>query len=402
MGALIDLENVENIYRCNNVKLVIIFIYLIGFPLSLIFLLFCTFKIIIGKKDKTFLTGIILQIFSSEIIQCLSKIIQICKYAFEDERDNKELVDFDNGRGIICQIQIVLSLYSDFCSLLSILLLTLKIYEDIRNKEKFFNTNKKKILSLICIICLSIILSIELLFFDRKLTKNNVSYRYDVRDRCSYSCWLDHITSLISLGLFCIILIINLIFSCKINYILKKIENIPTEDNKETPLKIKETDEKDALDEEKRKIRELKLLRIKCLIYNYIIFILWIFISIYRIMDDIFMYSFDNSNDPEEGGEDEKTYFSKHSFIQFLMQFLLVIYSLLSSLRGILYGLSFIILEEEIFSKFIRRTLISWIKDNHEEIDDEGGKIIRSTNISGMSDSYQKKKDEENAEKDED
>ena len=164
---------------------------------------------------------------------------------------------------------------------------------------------------------------------------------------------------------------------------------------------MRKTDEKDALDEEKRKIRELKLLRIKCLIYNYIIFILWIFISIYRIMDDIFMYSFDNSNDPEEGGEDEKAYFSKHSFIKFLMQFLLVIYSLLSSLRGILYGLSFIILEEEIFSKFIRRTLISWIKDNDEEVGDEGGKIIRSTNISGMSDSYQKKKDE-NAEKDED
>ena len=113
------------------------------------------------------------------------------------------------------------------------------------------------------------------------------------------------------------------------------------------------------------------------------------------------MYDFDNSNDPEEGGEDEKAYFSKHSFIQFLMQFLLVLYSLLSSLRGILYGLSFIILEEEIFSKFIRRTLISWIKDNDEEIDDEGGKIISSTNISGMSDSYQKKK-EENAENDED
>ena len=50
MGSIIDTEKVEDIYRCNNVKVYIIFISLIGSPISLILLLFGIFRIICIKK----------------------------------------------------------------------------------------------------------------------------------------------------------------------------------------------------------------------------------------------------------------------------------------------------------------------------------------------------------------
>ena len=121
MGSIIDLEGINDAYRCNSVKSTVIYTTLIGVPLSLIFLIILIIRIIFLKKIKTFLTYLILVILSSEIVQCLSKILQLIKYPFEDKRDNKSFTDFNTERGIICQIQIVLALYSDFSSFLTIL-----------------------------------------------------------------------------------------------------------------------------------------------------------------------------------------------------------------------------------------------------------------------------------------
>ncbi len=54
MGSIIDTENVKNIYRCRDVKKTIIFINLIGAPISLIFLLFGSLKMIFQKKRYHF------------------------------------------------------------------------------------------------------------------------------------------------------------------------------------------------------------------------------------------------------------------------------------------------------------------------------------------------------------
>ena len=137
MGHIIDLERVEEIYRCNNVKLPIIFISLIGSPLSLLFLLFGIFRMICMKKKITFLSKLILLIFFSEIINSISKILQLLKYQFNDLRDDKNFSNPDTPRGIICQIQIVTSIFSDFCSLFTTLLLSLRCYDVINNKKRF-------------------------------------------------------------------------------------------------------------------------------------------------------------------------------------------------------------------------------------------------------------------------
>ena len=119
MGNLIDLEKSEENLRCNHVKLPIVIINLIGPPISLMLLIFGIIRMLLLKNRKSFLTNLIILIFVSEIVQCLSKLIQVLKYDYPDLRDNKELLDYDTPRGKICQVQICFALFSDFLSLLS-------------------------------------------------------------------------------------------------------------------------------------------------------------------------------------------------------------------------------------------------------------------------------------------
>ena len=183
MGDIIDIENVKEIYRCNNVKIPIIYITLIGCPISLGLLLFGLYRMISTKKKFAFLTSLIILIFSSEIVNIISKLLQLIKYFFDDDRaDKSENMSMDNARGIICQIQISTSMFSDFCSLLATLLLSLRCYDVIKNKERFFDKGNNSILSFVFVISISIIIPLGLLFYDRSITKGNVSYRYDVRD----------------------------------------------------------------------------------------------------------------------------------------------------------------------------------------------------------------------------
>jgi hypothetical protein len=380
----------DDAYRCNSVKSTVIYTTLIGVPLSLAFLIFLIFRIIVMKKNKTFLTYLILLIFSSEIIQCLSKILQLIKYSFEDKRDDKSFTDFDTERGIICQIQIALALFSDFSSFLSILLFTLNKYEDLRNIEKFLDKERNRILSVLFIICISIIMSIEFLFFDRKYSSTNISYRFDVRDRCTYGCWLSHLQSIICSGFYWIIIIINTVFACKTNYYLKSLlneQNEKDDNNNDNSNEIDNDNAQNELDDEKniekKRLVELNLLRIKCLLYPIILIIFWSMISIYRIFDDFIMVEFDQGFDPYKGTDKEKEYFNKNTLMKILVQCFLVIYTILSSLRGIIYGLSFIVFEEELFYDFFRKIMMPRLHTYPET--KEQGKLLSTTNYSAMS-----------------
>ena len=418
MGSIIDLERTDKIYRCNHVKLAIVLISLILPPFSLAFLIFGIIRMIYAKKRKTFLTSLVILIFSSEIIQSISKLLQILKYAFDDDRDHKgDNIDFYlNARGIICQIQIVLTIYSDLCSLLTTLLISLRCYDVIKNKRRFFDKGKNAILSIILVIFISISFAIGLLFLDRGIVKGNISYRYDVRDRCSYWCWLEHISSFICFGLYWIVLILNIIYACKTNCNLKRGYKKLLEENQLLPSKvnnistplnegsndINENDKNNSADkeikrklinltiEEKKRIDELNLMRIKCLIYPFVTIVIWLFAATYRIADDWFMFDFDNALDPYEGEKKEEDYFRKNGFIQFLVQFFLVMHTLLSSIRGFLYGVSFILFEEKVFNNFFRKFWEKYLKDKDFDICEDDKEILRNTSSSETSDSNEK------------
>ena len=423
MGQIIDLEKKDDIYRCNYVKLSIIWINLIGPPISLLFLLVSIIRMIIIKKRKAFLTYLILIIFFSEIIQCLSKMIQILKYDFPDTRDNKGISDLDIPRGIICQIQFTIAIFSDCCSLLSILLLSLRCYEVIHKKKGFFDEGRNGIYSILLIIFLSLLISIGFLFFDRYITDGNISYRYDLRDRCSYWCWLEHIPSLFCLGVYCIILFVNIYFACKTNYYLKMGYNQIIEQNKytpgnendmntslneeencENPEKKENSDKNENQEkkmyiftpEEKKRIQKLQLMRTKCLIYPSVTIAYWLFAATYRIVDDAFMIKFDSRDGkPDELAEEERNFFREHNIFQIVVQIFLVAYTILSSIRGILYGFSFIVFEEKIFFNFFKKIWIKYLRDDNLKLDEEEEKnMIRNTYNSSSIGEYNLKEEQ--------
>ena len=430
MGSIIDTKRTDEIYRCNNVKIYIVYISIIGSPISLIFLLFGILRMLFEKKKRSFLTNLILLIFISEMINSLSKIIQLIKYIFKDEREIKEKEGRDNARGIICQIQIVMSIYSDLCTLLASLFLSLRCYDVIKYRKKIFDKGKKTLLSIILIIFVPIIVSIIFLLLDRKYSDK--SYRYDVRDRCSYWCWLSQIISMICFGFYSIFIILNIVFACKTHSYLKLGYKRLLEENdlsssknslftplndvsKENSLKGStkeihvEKKYNNLTKEEIRRLEELRLMKVKCLIYPSVTSILWTFASIYRIADTIILWRFDHGGD--DNIEDERDYFEKHQILHFFVESFLVLHTILSSIRGIFYGLSFVVFEENIFFNFFRRFMDKFFKDEDLTASKEGGyeegeekKIIRNTTNSSSTFEYNENKnknDNENQENEE-
>ena len=152
-----------------------------------------------------------------------------------------------------------------------------------------------------------------------------------------------------------------------------------------------------AKEEKNEKIEDFRFIRKICLIFPLITIIIWIFLSLYRIIDDLVMNSYD-SGDPYKNREEERMYFMKHKFFQFLIQFLLVIHTMISSLKGIFYGFFLIIFEKQklfnIARKFFKKSYL--LKENIEEGEEEDRKeLLRNTNnSSNLSDDNNEGKDD--------
>ena len=396
--TIIDTKGIDLNYRCNNVKEPIVYINLIGPPLSLGFLLFGIFRMICTKKNKTFLTKLILIIFISESFQSISKLLQLVKYAYTDERDEKEIVNFDNPRGIICQIQIVIAIASDFCSLLSTLLITLRCYDVIKNKKKFFSAGNNGLIFIILDITISIILSIIFLLIDRRIVvnENNTSYKYDVRDRCTYWCWLEHYSSLSLFGVYVIILIAIIIFAFK-NYCflnnkynkLKGESEFNIEGNDITSLGVqsqfgetKDPENKKKFNitkEEIKRIQDLNLMKIKSLIYPLITIVYWTFNAVYRIVDDSYMMKYDYANDPIAASHQEEEDMVGNPNLHNAVQSFLLIYILMSAIRGILYGFAFMAFEERIFFNIYRKCCGCCLKQKEFNPIDDNDELNRKS-----------------------
>ena len=368
MGSLYDLDNVEYNPRCSDVKgVIIIFTYSCA-PITFILLTYCIVKMMPNKKRSSFLAQIILLIFFSEIMTSISKLLQFLKYAFEDTRKNADKNSVETPRGIICQIQIVISIFSDFCSLLSTLLLSFRCYEVIKSTKRIFDSKKSRKYSLILVILISFIFAISFLLIDRKITEDSVSYKYDLRDRCSYWCWLGHEMSLVTYSCFMIILIFNIIYACKTNSYLKRgYQTLLAQNSVLIDKSISDKNDNSLVnsgnsvieknyfsDDDQKRIDEIKRMKIKCLIYPCITIGIWALFTIYRMVDDIMMMSIDKYS-REDGRDREKEIIGDNPPLQRLVEAFLVIHSFFSSIRGILYAFSFIVFEEKVFGNCLRK-----------------------------------------------
>ena len=411
MGSIIDDVNVSENARCSDVKLIIVYINLIGCPISFLFLLVGIIRMLINKKKSlSFLTWIILFIFSSEVMNIISKMLQLLKYIFEDTRDNYDVNNsVETPRGIICQIQIVISITSDFGALLGTLLLSIRCFDVIKSKRRLFDSKILRFSSIIIIFLISIILSIVFLFIDRSLTAKSVGYKFDIRDRCSYWCWLDHITSIICYICYLIILVLNILYAYKTNSFLKKgysdlveryailtdnqnnnnnlqlnDDNPDKEGKREKSHEVKPT----ILKKDQKRFDQIKIMKMKCFIYPIITIIIWGLSFIYRIIDDLIFIKYDRYEYKKDKNNDEENeLLTEYPALKYFVQVLLVAHCILSSMRGIFYGFSFFIFEEKSFGNCFRALFYKCcFKKNEfnyleEEEDSEEHQLMKIDNI---------------------
>ena len=392
MGSAWDLDRVEFNPRCRDVKEAVMIITYIGIFSSAILLIFGLVKMTCQKKRLSFLTKIIIFIFCSEILNIGSRALQFLKYAYDDTRKNPWKNDVETPRGIICQIQIVSSIVSDYCSLLGTLLLSFRCKEVIKSKKRFLDKKRTRILLILLIIIISIILSLVFLFIDRSLSKDFFSIKFDIRDRCSYWCWLEHTSSFYCYILFDIILILNIIVALQANCSLQSgykklleqsvvlVENDSTNvlnDNNNSGEDLKE--KRYISFDDRRRVDEIRMMIIKCRIYPSITIFIWVLASIYRFIDDIISRGIDELYDQKTSQDEEEIYWQKHPNLRILEEINLIAHTILSSFRGILYGFSFILFEEKIFGNFFKNFLYKCCCKGEDLLDLEENGNMRKT-----------------------
>ena len=418
MGDLIDLEKIDKDFnlRCQHAKLGVIILYNIGVPSSLIILLISIFRMIFKKKQKSFFTKIIIFIFGFEIMNCISKLLQLFKYLSEDTRPYLDKNEIETPRGIICQIQIIFSIISDLGCLSGTLLLSFRCYEVIKNKKRYFDDKKKQNFFFFLISVSSLLLALGIWFWDKNITNESIPFKYDRRDRCNYGCWLEHTLSSVIYLIYVILLIIIIVyFVLTTRYVSKSynkmLENsvviieeskFSNNNNENINLNnIEETKEKQLISfEDKKRLKELQIMQIKFFIYPIISIFIWTLSSIYRIIDDFLMREIDDNK------VSEKEKLGNNLSLQIFIEINLIFHSFLSSFRGILYGFAFVIFEEKAFSRTITDCLYKCCKScfccynyyDFERSEDEGeeeGPLINISTNSSNTETNQKDKNEE-------
>ena len=355
MGALYDLENIESNPRCRDIKGAIIIINLIGAICSLFTLIIIQAIDLKKNKKKAFLSKIITFIFFSEIVNSFSKLLQLLKYAFEDTRMNNDINEIETPRGIICQTQIVTSIIADICTLLGTLLLSYRSYEVIRGERKIFDREIEQRLSFVIIIVTSVIFSITFLFIDKIMTEDSITYKFDLRDRCTYWCWLDHVSSIICHIFYLVPLVINIIYEYLIWNALKKSFSQISGKN--------ENEDNNYLDleyDDRTKLKEIRIMQIKYLYYGIIILIIWFLLLLYRFFDDIAMINIDKANDRNKGEDYEVEYFNDHPGLRIFYEITFILHTIISSLRGVIYGIAFLAFEEKYFGNIFRDCFLKY------------------------------------------
>ena len=353
-------------YCSNIINSAVFIISLIFSPLTLLFLIFCIIKML-KKKYITTLTTIILLIFFAEVVQCIPKFIQHLNYFFENQT-------------IICQIQIFLSICSDYCSLVCTFLLSLKCFDTLKYRNRYFPNDKRTKTKLIIYIILgSISAGVIFYIIDLIIIKGNEDI-YKTRDKCNCQCWLGHVTSIICFIFYWILIIANIAIFIGAHKFLNlkqrelyeeyelmepNIEKVEIDDKGKNKIENEcdDQDDNQKLNPQKEekfnmndaRINRLILIKWKCTLYPIINIICWFFLVIYRSMDDITTYVLSKHESFQENLQEKEEFIESHPIFKIVIQILIIVHTISSSTRGFLFGISFIALEEKLFGNFFRK-----------------------------------------------
>lgn len=316
-----------------------------SFSLLGLILVLCIIKT--KKNMNIFMNELFLYIIISEMINCFSKILEFFKFIL--------IIQFR----YVAYVQLILSLFSDFCTLLTSLVISFKLHDSLKNQSFYFK--KKKIKKISRFICLGLPSLSSILFFC--LDTFVLNFQYKEYDKYFYWMWVHPILSIIIYCFFFLLIIFIVIISFRtISFLKEKQKEImeqntnsdededdeeeeeEKEENKDTP----EKETKDTPNKEEKKNENIdkgemqksntisgfneslisdKINKIMKKIYKYplVSSVIWILLGTYRVTESMYLLKL------------------KHYDI--FVCILMILHSFISSFRGVINFIVFFIFQ---------------------------------------------------------
>lgn len=332
------LNEIKNYTTEEKIKFSTQIINITGSSFSLIGLVLVLCIIKTKKNIKIFMNEMLLYIIISEMLNCFSKILEFFKFI--------QIIHFE----FVSYVQLILSLYSDFCTLITSLVISFKLYDSLKKQSFYFKKKKiKKITRFICF-GLPFIFSILIFYLDTFVIKSYKESKY------FYWVWVAPILSIIIyLLFFLIIFFIVYISFLTISFLKEKqkeiIEQNTNSDEDEDGKENKDTQEKETKDTPKeeenknvntdkgetKKVSTVhgfnesliseKINKILKKIYKYplVTSVLWILLGTYRVTESIYLL--------------------RHKNYDIVVYILMILHSFISSFRGVINFIVFFIFQ---------------------------------------------------------
>lgn len=290
--------------------------------ISIISLCFVLFETIAKNRKTTLIKECLIIITISELINNASKLLTIFRELFLSPAK------------IIGSIQVIFSIYSDFCSLITSLVISIKMYDLTKKENHIFHSALSGLLARLFCIVVPFIISLIFWAIDNFVFTNQT---IEIDEECKVWSWVNRYLSIILYSFVWIIIIIIIVISCKsIAFYNEKKERINQNEGRES--------------EESEKANNILLdyiisnnadkMKLQVKYFPLVTCALWGILSIDRISDDlslIFKFTF-SSND---------------SLLNF-KRFLTFMHNFFGSIRGIIYCITFFRSDNKLFRDIIR------------------------------------------------
>ena len=271
----------------------------------------------------------------SEIINCLSKLLNILRQSIKPKNEQ------DYSFWLIGQIQILFSLFSDSCTIISSFILTLKIYKTtLRHGLNFFNSKNIFIKILLFSLLTPLIFSLTILFLNIKLyggTAEESEYKVWAWINCRLSLF---VYSIVWIFIISIMVLIGKTI-CYLNQRRKELLQEEEDDDEDTVTK--ESIESSILSE---KINETVN---KLYYFPIVTCVIWILLIIDIIPDDIINLGMNGK---------EYVYQGKWLYVKYATIFL---HNVIGSARGIIYCVTFFRVDSKLFNEIKNVLSCAWL-----------------------------------------
>ena len=295
-------------------------------------------------RKKSLITESLIAITIAEIINCISKLMYIPRATLRDKfqpQTGKYCYDI-----IVGYIQMFFTVYSEFGTLISSLLLSYKIYTSTRNENSFFK--KRSAFSIVRFISYVVPAVIALVFVGVDYccyTNENANPIKLENDECKIWIWMYRKLSLVYYAFVVVFIVVISILSCKSISYLKQKQNEILQFEKENQEDFEETEgnEEDVTSKGESILSQKITTAIKKIQdFPVVTCFVWLILSIDRIPDDVVLIINNENN--------ENNQFEWVGAWLYVKMVTIVLHNYTACVRGMIYFFTFFKTDSKLFT----------------------------------------------------